>query len=1306
MCTAKCTAYLPRWQLLVFVAAAAILPASAEADEQEAGKEAPEQEDLREKDSGFLGADYLHFSYAFEVNQPDAYKQGRGEMWLWHPREDRAGTSFRLRGEAQINGIGNTELILTALPDVKRLYVTLKVEALSEEQCIYYPFPKLEDFPERVAIIKRRFRSLSIEQQTGKDDFSLQWTKSNVLKVRRSADGSFKGIDIQRLGSDKMRTLKSFTVEGALETTDLASLDAGEKKALREPSSHCQLASGLRDDQKIGDVVLRAPNHRSTILNDLLLALEMPDLSHEFVALCAVALPGDTSVVIEPVPPPHLELLEAMSFEYTAVIYRDGSEHHSNGSLWFDLGQRAFRIFGEALHTRLGQLKLDVIAQTRPEAKVYAHAVFPAEGEDECDSYAFPEMPRDGIAELKGVNVSEDMMTFNKVDTVNGEDCGMYSVPMPRGRILYIWVDMEEHYVHGILRVEVQFADQLLRRIDIHRWHSGGVGAVESQIYPRESWHCESASAREDSKKGQLIKFGLHRPHKRSLPLRDTLYAVYELPVDYAVLELLALPGDVAVIVQEPTRPDLSWAAIPGLAFNYSMAMPWIPESAHMGGQFVADSQRGFLRITAGAPGFEQLDIFVGEASLDVQVRPLVDVGKCPDEGYRAYDRCWYVSDQGRTCRETCAARELAFDWAVVNDAEPIMPTLLGFQPQHKDDAWARLECYSPEKHYYRPAKEEAEPDAHDDAREPGDWSDPECRLACPCSAYSYTKDQQCLSFPLSAGDSKQKKLPIPDGGAVPGEFLSVDTFNKTECNVFNYIDLPVASGQGEESMVQLWYSQEDEIARRLELDIGPEATLANVVNLTGWKVSKIVPPVDSVKVPEGWNCRLADDVYHSWLTVAPNVQLAREAWEQPCEKGDCPLAAGAALRSLAQAMGVLHMLPHSAQSLLSRFVAWPPGKRAPMKGQDETAVNLFSPNLESFSFSFSSVFPLQAAEAISADRGGEAEKGRRHGVGELRVDFKKQLLFLRSEAFNVSRGIPYVESRVIYRGDLGQLRVITTIEPNYLKCWSVRSPVLDSARGKPQPNPFERAKLAGKGFSVPSADPLHTDPVKADKYVLHVNPSKRADLFVDEQSRLIAMYLNDLQRDATAGVMVQNWDTEPLDMKLFAFEDEECEGVPYPTGLGGVLAQWDLLSVFFPSLMAEAAATPPPTAAPKAEPADGFTCRPGRGETGFSHLDVSSDNSRESCAERCHSVSGCVAFDVTEKSSDSACRLYGMNAPRADSGIDNRQYCETKPIVDAEAESKTQQRRLGPASERSVPPRRPSYLVEEAADAEELVSV
>merc|ERR1711988_263132 len=108
--------------------------------------------------------------------------------------------------------------------------------------------------------------------------------------------------------------------------------------------------------------------------------------------------------------------------------------------------------------------------------------------------------------------------------------------------------------------------------------------------------------------------------------------------------ELLALPGDVSVTVAEPELPEL-WT-LPSLVFNYTLSMPLggIPARDHMGGYFATDFQNGLVRMTAGALGTERLSLAISESTIDIRVVPVSDPGRCPNTGFRALDRCWYLS--------------------------------------------------------------------------------------------------------------------------------------------------------------------------------------------------------------------------------------------------------------------------------------------------------------------------------------------------------------------------------------------------------------------------------------------------------------------------------------------------------------------------------------------------------------------------------------------------------------------------------------------------------------------------------------
>lgn len=196
-------------------------------------------------------------------------------------------------------------------------------------------------------------------------------------------------------------------------------------------------------------------------------------------------------------------------------------------------------------------------------------------------------------------------------------------------------------------------------------------------------------------------------------------------------------------------------------------------------------------------------------------------------------------------------------------------------------------------------------------------------------------------------------------------------------------------------------------------------------------------------------------------------------------------------------------------------------------------------------------------------------------------MDLAKRRLYLRSEATNVSAGIPRVESRVIFRGDRGRLYARTKMDDEgFEQCWSVRTvEAVPEPHGGVQPNPFSRGQLAGKGFSVPGAAGE-----RAEKYVFYLNQRKRVELFVDEQLKLAAMNLDDLNRDVSAGILVRDWSTAPIDVGWFEpSNDWKCEDLQF-LEYAEYIAEWDLIRVFFPVEPVPLAAPAPAQApAPKA---------------------------------------------------------------------------------------------------------------------------
>jgi len=218
---------------------------------------------------------------------------------------------------------------------------------------------------------------------------------------------------------------------------------------------------------------------------------------------------------------------------------------------------------------------------------------------------------------------------------------------------------------------------------------------------------------------------------------------------------------------------------------------------------------------------------------------------------------------------------------------------------------------------------------------------------------------------------------------------------------------------------------------------------------------------------------------------------------------------------------------------------------------------DIFSPLVKSFSFSFSSSFPLQGEAGSSRQL-----KYKHKGTGEVKVDAFNRRLFMRSEAKNVSEGIPTIETKVIYRADQGRLWAMTTIPgPRPVtQCWQISTAeaIPLPPRGVTQ-NPFLRAKHALSGVSIPDSSEL------AQKYVLFLDQSKRVEFYIDDHRSLAYMKLDHLDRDVSAGIRIRDWSTAPVDDQWFEAEKWQCDDM-VPIEYAEQLSAWEIIQVFLPT--------------------------------------------------------------------------------------------------------------------------------------------
>jgi len=114
----------------------------------------------------------------------------------------------------------------------------------------------------------------------------------------------------------------------------------------------------------------------------------------------------------------------------------------------------------------------------------------------------------------------------------------------------------------------------------------------------------------------------------------------------------------------------------------------------------------------------------------------------CPRATLHVRDRCWTLSAASEPCAATCGALGLSFAYSRAEEAEPMVPKLLGAQPRRAQQAWMPLECYVAEEDRFHIAipPSEASPGVFSQWTLGGDpvvwgkWAFPGCRLSCPCA--------------------------------------------------------------------------------------------------------------------------------------------------------------------------------------------------------------------------------------------------------------------------------------------------------------------------------------------------------------------------------------------------------------------------------------------------------------------------------------------------------------------------------------------------------------------------------------------
>jgi len=1048
---------------------------------------------------------YWHIGYEYSLHRTTMPRSGEGDLWVNYNEKD---PKITLQGVAQSPKFGKGKITIFLDSAIKTMYVRIELEKLHRDQCLKYPFPPGTDEAEQKRLKTLRARQEKLQKavheaetdwETGKETQLLPWTDRYRLGI------------ITKHGSSKMLGVTLRQGKRVVKRVDFIEMKVADHQPsskftdmLDPPSRSCLSPSEYQD--VVGEIDLKPPHQRSSALNDLLLMLSSRDPVQDWtlgiLLLQSALLPGDIAVMLEDPEPPRIEQWHHIAYDYTAVAAsHPGHVSRSEGTMWINMEKRAFRLNGNAKNTKVGDLHIDLLVHSVDDPAIYANVVLDEEAEQECQRFTYPTLTDEPKEELE---VSEKHpLEFLSISDVDGEDCGIFTAPLARGRWLHLWVDMESDNPDAFLRSEIHHNGKVLRSTHVKKWRTGE--DVPVHVQPKNEWHCTSGDG-----VSRFASLDIRSMHQKSIQLEDALYSLRELSTDFSVRELLGLTGDLAIVVKVPLPPNLG--TLDAVTFNFVTSF----DGKHdVSGNLALDGRHGRLRVS------------VTDHS-GVRITVAMDVGKA-------------VAVKVEKPQQAAKCLKLNLRNGVAEEQTPFLGTGLF----RKVEAVGEQEC----NHFqYAPGSGSEALDL---------WYSEEEQAICQIELQRLHQMSTVHTRIMTFIDSFMPEV----------ELFSDFEGNEEEwtCDSTSVRPWLHHSSQKLSSSAAPTSATIGSITEALGMLGLVPSQASSVIGYLSWdEALSMRTSTSGLTLTLGEStpaCCMEEGLQAKVTGVAsPLVQLVDG--ERQCYGSD-QKSEQEWIDEYATHLADPHR--HPLGVCLSDGFYTGEGDKSTGSSQSSpeksSADGVMSPLLKSFGFTFESIHPLkgfpQGLSGLSGQKlTGEVWRERHHGHGELRVDLEHRRLYLRSSTKDFSKGIPEVTSEIIYRGDRDKLWARSRLD-DYEQCWQIDTSQALPGHQDHVLNPFRRGKLTGHS-TIPGSSEA------AQKYTFFIAPEKRVDIFVKDQS-LSYLELTDLTRDVATGVHARGWITAPLSQEIFEVgQDWKCEQV-LPDKYLDQLATWDLIQVFLP---------------------------------------------------------------------------------------------------------------------------------------------